>query len=155
MKIGILLNDLMLSQRSFYAVKELSKCLDNVDDSPVIFYLNMSSKVTDIHFAMMNVYNLTHFSGVCLATDLETADILRKSNNRMDRYFYIWDLEWLRSTFNYENVLEVMTDPKLKLIARSEDHKRVIENYTNKEVVGIVEDFNIDQLKGLIDEGYK
>jgi hypothetical protein len=149
MKIAIVMNDVLPGQKSFYAIKELEKTTKTVEDSPVIFFLNLSSPVVDVPFAMMNIYNITHFDGVCLATDLETADIVRKSDNRMERYFYVWDLEWLRKPHSFESVVGILRDPKLKLIARSEEHKQVIENYCNREVSGVVEDFNIDQIKEL------
>jgi hypothetical protein len=147
MKIAIVTTDLLIGQKSFYMIKELEKRVKDTDYCPCILFTNMSAPVMDIPFATMNIHNITHFNGVCIATDLESADIVRKSNNRMDRYLYIWDLEWLRRTMKFEQVVEILRDPKLKLIARSESHKEVIENYCNREVCGIVEDFNLEQIE--------
>jgi len=147
MKIAFILNDVLPGQKSFYAIKELEKLTKNVEDSPLIFFLNLSSSVTNVNFAMMNVYNLAHFDGVCVATDLETANILRNSKNKMDRYFYVWDLEWLRNPHSFESVIKILRDPSLKILARSEEHKQVIENYCNRKVEGVLDDFNIEQLK--------
>ena len=147
MKIAVLTNDLLISQKSFYMVKELEKCLKSTEDCPCIFYLNMSATVVDIPFAIMNVHNITHFNGICLATDLESASVLRKSNNKMDKFFYVWDLEWLRDTTSFEQGVEILREPSLKIIARSESHKKLIENYCNREVEGIVHNFNLEQIK--------
>lgn len=152
MKIAVLTNDLLAGQKSFYMVKELEKCLKNTEDCPCIFYLNMSRPVLDVPFAVMNVHNITHWNGVCFATDVETANVLRRCNNRMQRYFYVWDLEWLRKTFKFEDLVTVLRDPELKIIARSESHAQVIKNISNREVDGIVEDFNLEQIKELCGE---
>lgn len=128
-------------------IKKLSEFVKRGGD-PVIFYTNLSSPMLDIPFAIMNIYNITHYyNGPCVATDLETAKILTKTNNRLDRYFYVYDLEWLRKPIPYEAALEVMRNDDLKLIARSNSHKKLIENYCNKEVVGIVDDFSCDDFE--------
>ena len=43
-------------------------------------------------------------------------------------------------------------DKDLILIARSEDHAKAIENYCNRKVDHIVEDFNIEQLIKVIEK---
>ena len=63
------------------------------------------------------------------------------------------DLEWTRVTGrDYENIVKPFLDKNLILIARSEDHAKAIENYCNRKVDHIVEDFNIEQLIKVIEK---
>ena len=47
---------------------------------------------------------------------------------------------------------KIRSDNRLKIIARSKSHADVIENFSNKEVAGIVEDWNSEQLLELVTE---
>ena len=50
--------------------------------------------------------------------------------------------------FNYVN--SVLSDPNLTIISRSNSHKQLIENYCNKEVAGVVQDWDMEQLEKII-----
>ena len=67
------------------------------------------------------------------------------------KFFYAWDLEWLRHMGkNYEHNIKAYTNRSVPIIARSESHADAIKNYCNREVAGIVEDFNMTQMTEII-----
>ena len=73
-----------------------------------------------------------------------------KTENSSDKFFYIWDLEWLRKPMQFTDVVSIMRDERIKLIARSENHKDLIEKYANREVSGIVDNWNMQQLEEIL-----
>ena len=133
MKIGISVNDLIPSQLSYYLTKNINeKCSDSVDHDFVIFFENLSGKIIE---------------------PISTTLTAIKSMSPSEKYFYVWDLEWLRDRGkNFEYNIPAFIDKDIKLIARSETHAKAIKNYCNRDVIGIVEDFNLDQLIGVIKE---
>ena len=55
---------------------------------------------------------------------------------------------------NFTQVCNILRDERLSIIARSESHANIIENFCNKKVVGIVEDWNSEQLLALMEKQY-
>ena len=154
MKIGISVNDLIPSQLSYYLTKNINeKCSDSVDHDFVIFFENLSGKITEPNFGMMNTTEIWSFQGHLITTSISTTLTAIKSMSPSEKYFYVWDLEWLRDRGkNFEYNIPAFIDKDIKLIARSETHAKAIKNYCNRDVIGIVEDFNLDQLIGVIKE---
>ena len=77
--------------------------------------------------------------------------MLLKSNNNSKKYLYLWDMEWLVRSMNYSQVCDILLDKRLKIIARSKSHAQIIENFCNKKPIGIVEDWNKEQLLKLLE----
>jgi hypothetical protein len=57
----------------------------------------------------------------------------------------VWDLEWNFGQYNAEEISKIYCHPELLLIARSEEHSKIIEQCWKKPVA-IIEDFNYEQL---------
>ena len=68
----------------------------------------------------------------------------------MDRYLYLWDFEWTKGKTSYNAVYEVLSNDKIKIIARSEEHALMIENFCNKRPIGIVDNWNLEQIESLL-----
>jgi len=150
-KIAAVLDTLSASQNSFYLIKEFNKLHKNYEYSPVCFYTNLSATPVKTFFACMNVSYYSHFDGATIATSIETADtILKTKNGSAKKFLYLWDLEWIRKPMDFNYVNSVLSHPNLAIISRSNSHKQLIENYCNREVAGVVEDWNMEQLEQII-----
>jgi|TARA_R110002012_G_scaffold260919_2_gene442694 hypothetical protein len=150
MSVAALVDNLGPSQMSFYLIKRFNNLIKSVNYAPVCFYNNLTRPVITPFFACMNIACLSTFNGVVLATSLETANTALQTCGKMDKYLYLWDLEWLRKPLDFDNVASVLRHPDLNIIARSEEHKRVIENYTNRKICGVVDDWKIEDILGII-----
>ena len=61
------------------------------------------------------------------------------------------DLEWCRTKGReFEYIIQAFNKDDIQLIARSKDYAKAIKNYCNKDVVGVVDNFNIKQLMEII-----
>jgi hypothetical protein len=58
-------------------------------------------------------------------------------------------MEWSSRVMNHEEVFNIMKN--FNIIARSESHAKAISNFSNLPVVGIVDDWNIEQLSSVVD----
>jgi hypothetical protein len=148
MKIAALVDNLMVGQEAFYLIKnfnELSKVMSN---QTYCFYNNLSTVCVQPLFAVMNTYYIDHFNnGKIVCTNFNNLKTLIKLNNKCEKYFYVWDLEWLRGGYKYMEQVSLMRDPSINLLARSESHANIIENYCNRSVLSIVDDWNYKQLE--------
>ena len=140
--IAAILHDLGPSQKSFYMIKEFNKLAALKNFSVSAFYSRPAMPVTQPFFSCRNI----------VATSLPDADILLKSHNNAKKYLYLWDIEWLISPMSFSAASDVLLDERLNIITRSKSHASVIENFCNKKIVGIVDNWNLNQLLNLLTE---
>ena len=152
LNLAAFVDDLGPSQKSFYLIKEFNKGATSKDMSISAFYNRPGTPITRPHFSCRNVAFLSGYHGVAIATNLTCAEALLRSNNRSDKYLYLWDIDWLATPVNFSAVCQILLDNRLKLIARSKSHARVIGDFCNKEVLGIVDNWNIDELRKITTE---
>lgn len=145
-KIAAVVGDLGPSQSNFYMIKEFNKACSLKELSLSTFYARPAATIIRPYFSCRNISFLSGYHGVAIATTLTTADTLLKSCNNSQKYLYLWDLEWLNNMVNFEAACKIMLDNRLSIIARSESHAQVIDNFCNKSVCGIVDNWNISQL---------
>jgi hypothetical protein len=150
--ISALVTDLGPSQMSFYLIKNFNELSRDPNFSCSAFLCNIGVPVTKPLFSCCSVSFFSDYSGVGIATSIHEADMLLKSNNNSKKYLYLWDMEWLSKPMNYSEVCNVMLDKRLKIIARSKSHAQIIENFCNKKSIGIVEDWNKDQLLKVLEK---
>ena len=81
------------------------------------------------------------FDGVLISTNLETTKMMMACIKSTKKFFYVWDLEWIRRKKNYMYNLQAYQN--IELITRSFEYARLLENYCNKKVKAIVPDFNL------------
>ena len=149
-KIAAILDTLSASQNSFYLIKGFNKLQDDNQYSPVCFYTNLSATPVKTYFACMNVSYYSHFDGVTIATTIDTANTVLKTNNNSKKFLYLWDMEWLRTPMDFNYVNSVLSDPELSIISRSNSHSDLIKNYCNKDAAGVVQDWNMSQLEDIV-----
>jgi hypothetical protein len=153
LKLAAVVNDLGPSQRNFYMIKEFNRTATSKDASISTFYSRPIAPITKPHFSCRSVAFLSGYNGIAIADSLTCAETLLKSHNRSDKYLYLWDIDWLITPVNFSVACDILRDDRLKLIARSESHAKVISNFCNKDVSGIVDNWNIDELREVINGG--
>ena len=150
--ISAVLDDLGPSQRAFYFIKSFNELARDPNFSCSAFVFNIGVPVTKPLFSCSSIAFFSDYFGSAIASTLAEAEMLLKSNNNSKKYLYLWDLEWLTRPMNYSQACEILLDKRLKIIARSKSHAQIIENFCNKKPIGIVEDWNKEQLLKLLEK---
>ena len=151
MKIATLINNIGPGQKSFYLIKEFNQLSKTTDNECAVFLEIIGVPVTKPLFPCFSVAFFAEYNGIAIATTLEEASIMLKTSNNADKYLYLWDIEWLDKVINHKNACKILRDDRLKIIARSESHAKTIENYCNIKPIGVVDDWNRNQLKELLE----
>ena len=149
-KIAAIINDMGPSQKAFYMIKEFNKAAISKDFSMSVFYSRPAMPVTKPYFSCRNVSFLSGYDGAAIATDLTGADMLLKSHTAASKYLYLWDIEWITRTVNFSVACDILLDDRLKIIARSDSHATVINNFCNKKIDGVLDNWNIDELISIV-----
>ena len=153
MQLGVLLDSVGSGQKSISTILSLNKVSKYTEEywDAIVFYLEFNRTLFNPKFALMNMSEIYGFTGVGVATDLKTAEILCRSFGPTKKYFYIWDLEWTLIQHDYERISKIYLNPELELIARSQDHAKEISRCW-KEPFAIIENFHHEKLINTIKE---
>jgi hypothetical protein len=151
---GFIVNTLFHNQLTYYLIKNLNEYISSqvcAEIDPILFYEDMKpSSITPL-CSTMHVAECWTYNAPVIATTLSGANKLINIPGPTKKFYYPYNLEWIRPQIpQYEAYAKVFCDPQLHIIARNEDHKLVIENCFNIKVAGIVNDFDIKELIGII-----
>lgn len=152
MNINFLVNDIGAGQLGYYLTTQLNE-LGNThpEIDGIVFYNNLHKHCIHPNFAIMQMIEIWQQKGPSIATSLSTASKLVHCPGPSPKFFYIWDLEWLRhKQKTYSSLRSIICVPDLILIARSESHKVIIENCFNCCIKYIVDDFDMEQIVEII-----
>lgn len=144
--ISVFVKNLNMSQNSFYMIKELNKCIQDVSLSAGVIYQEKSVPPVPTLFSCKMINGLSSFKGTLIATTIEDAGIMLQINAKSDLFLYLWDMPWIESPVNFEHATGIMRDPRIHIIARSESHADCIENFCNKRPIGTVDNWDLESL---------
>lgn len=152
MKLGIALGNLGASQLSYFLIRNLNKFLsERPDFDPIVFYEEMAKPCLTPAFACMQMVEAWGYDGPVIATSLSTASKLLQFPGPKAKFFYVWDVEWVRfANKPFRPLADVYGASPLKLIARSESHAKLLARCWNKPVEGVVDDFDMTQLFNIV-----
>lgn len=149
--LAVLANNASKSQLSYDVITQLNLALQTHPLSPLLFYEDVSLPYVRPAFSIMGISELWGFEGIGIATDLSTCAKLNSVPGNVQKYFYVWDLEWLnrpRLAFNYNELYDIYN--YMPLIARSKIHADILVNNWSAKVIGIMPEFNFNSLKEII-----
>lgn len=143
-KIGVLLDNLGPSQLNFLAIKNAAK---NKKDDVILFFSNLEQPIIKPYNACMLINEIYGHECIAIATDVNTAEILLNVFGPKDKYFYVWDLEFVsycggQGVKHFDRYQQIYTNPKLKLIARTEEYAKLIEKTFGRKVEYLMHDMD-------------
>lgn len=150
MNISAIIKDLTASQKNFFLITQFNKLSLNPKYSCSVFVERIGVPVIKPLFSCPIIAFFSEYNGIAISTTLSEAAVMIKTATNADMYLYLWDLEWLTKPVRYEHALNILTNKDLKIIARSESHAKVIENFCNKKVCGIVDNWESEKLLQII-----
>lgn len=136
--------------------------LEKHDLDVILFFERIARAATPHLCSNMHSYEAYGFNGPTIATNLKTAFKLIRFPSPKPKFFFVNDLEWLHMDVkNYEILEPIYRNNELSIIARSNDHAKLIENCWNIKVDHVVENYDfftdsfLGYLKGKIDGAVK
>ena len=154
MRAGIIINNFKANQIGNTILQEISKIKKQEYHSDIICFCEKRSFASisgnkDITF--LHQGHLWGYNGTCIANDLDTCLTMINCSSIKNKYFYLWDLEWMGQNYDLDYLCSIYLNPLVKLIARSEEHAQIIESCWKKPVATI-EDFNYEEITKIINE---
>ena len=151
-KLGVMVNNLAASQLAFYLINYANLVTSESKCDVILFYDNPTVPCVNLNCASMQVEEAWGFDAPVVATNLSLANKLLKIGGPTKKYFYLWDLEWMRlKEKHFESLQHIYRNPLLKLLARSKSHAQVIESCWNRQIDGIVDNCDINTILEITD----
>lgn len=153
-QIGFIVGDTTASELSFFLIKGINDYIDSGGKEDfTLFVENSSANIIDPNFAVMSMSEIWNFQGDLFSTSVSTSLSMNKCFAPKSKYFYVWDLEWIRNNGReYEKTIQAFLPEQTKIIAKSKDHAKAIKNYSNREVDYIIENINIEKIARITNE---
>ena len=151
-KIGIILEDLSASQLSYYVIKNINEYVGSDNYDFVIFFENSATSILQPDVSIMNINEIWGFDGALISTSISTTLSMVNAFAK-SKYFYIWDLEWVRrhgKDFHY--LIQAYNNRDVELIARSKENALAIENYCNRKIDHVINNFDLKKIVRIINE---
>lgn len=148
-KLGILLDSTRLSQILISVLTELTILKKNDNVAHYLFVEQQEATPVKIDFPIYHLSDAYFFPGTMIANSLAGANKLRHFAGPKQKYFYLWNLEWIYlKEKNYGEISNIFNDRRLKLIAPSKHYATLYKKYW-REVDYTLENFHISELLGV------
>jgi len=147
-KYGLLLENLLPSQETFYLLNHANHMMANNPDN--CFYIFIDDILPPIFQPLCPIFNSTEIASFNDATIIttnisHTLQCLSLINNSKIK-FYVRDLEWMRNSTDYFTNIKAFNHHSVEVIARSYDHAKMIKNYSNINNIRVVKDYNLKDI---------
>lgn len=147
MKFGIMVKDLGQSELNWRLISNANYLIDNHQLDIIFFYEDLRPVCVVPHGATMQVVEAYNFQYPLIATSFTTAQKLCNFPRQSKSYYYLWDLEWMRyPNSSFEMFQKVYSNSNIELVARSFEHKLLVQNLWNKQVNKISESANLMEI---------
>tara|TARA_B100000029_G_scaffold510087_2_gene600788 strand:- start:685 stop:1146 length:462 start_codon:yes stop_codon:yes gene_type:complete len=131
--IGILKNNIVNSDKDFFAIKNLNELVNTRTNNCLFcngidptFILNVRTNVLQKSFAHT-------FNGVIITDELEGIEDLINISYAQAKFLYLYRLEWMNlKNISYSDLKKGLLNNNIELIARNKQHADIIEQLFKK-----------------------
>jgi hypothetical protein len=149
--MGVLVDNLGLSQIAFTTATAIHRYIHEHGEWDIsVFIKDLEAHCTPCNFSIMQLYNGYGFNGTLVATNLDLANKLISFPGQKRKVFYMWDMEWFRRPISHNLLNDIYNNPILDIVCRSDEHAKYFESAWGRKVKGVVPNFNIKELIGVI-----
>lgn len=133
---GVLVSNLEPSELNWRLIRQINlACLEG--HPFILFQERLSQPCLPLRCPLHPMHDAWSHAGMLVATSLTTASKLANMPAPCRRLYYLWDLEWMRGgPWRASSIREILAHPALTLIARTQEHARMIESTWNVQVAG-------------------
>jgi len=155
-QLGILVDDLRLSQSNYHLIHSLNNIISKRKDYDVaVFLRNFAAPPVTPMFGVFQTRESYTYQGVLIATNLDSAKTLIDISACLGKYFYLQNLEWtLYKKFAHKTLSDIYNNGELELIVRSMPHHNIVRTCW-KTPHKLIKDWDSDSLIQLVETDYE
>jgi hypothetical protein len=146
--IGIVIDTITnneINRLMFNTLNDLSK------RHPVYLFANYTHSLPiKNQFCILQQLHALNHNGILIGTSLLNSQIVINSLVAKEKYYYMWEPEWLKfNELRFSQLDKIINNPELNLITRTQEHFNLMQSLF-KIPLGIVKNWNIDDMEEII-----
>ncbi len=151
MKTLVITEHLGFSEKNYIIFSEINKIVSSSLDDVSVAPIDLSNKLMDLNFAVLNVSELSSFqNGLIIGTTVNHAIEMASVYTSSKKLIYLWELDWLFNNYDYEKVYDALTNKKIQLITRSEEHRKAVKILCGRES-SVLQEFELEKIWTLLE----
>lgn len=151
MKTMICLENMSYSQFSHEAIECVNKIVNESNKEICFVSLDQTMPFMDIDTAVFSPVEMDSFNnGLMIAYTVKGAELILGCSNSSKKVLYLYDLDWMFQPMSYYDIYNVLSNPNLKIILRSEDHISSLNSIYNIKPVAIMDSFKLEEIWNLL-----
>jgi hypothetical protein len=125
-------------------VIEANRFLTESQDSDVVYFIQNQSLSDEVPaFGIMNIVEAYDFDGILIAFDLDSAEKIIRMPGASHRIYYITEAEWVNNGRTYDQLLNILRNPRLTFVTNTEDLKEIVEDCWQYKVSAVIPDYDV------------
>ena len=146
---GIVINKFNIDQQDYIINFQLNKMMKKYCDiSPVIFFSEYAKNAQPPLFARFPIKEAYCYKNPIIATNIESAILVKNCVCVTRKILYLWDLEWMYNpNYSFEIFAEIYHS--FEIIVRSNSHYQIFKKLW-KQPDSLIEDFNYEQIRDYV-----
>ena len=149
--LAIAIKKLELNQEKLFLLTSINKLVHDYGIDCAIFHHEFGVPFMPSLAAMYQIVEMWDFEGTVITTDFSIAKQLINCPGPRKKFFYVWDFIWTHmEQFNYNTIADVYCNDSIELIARSNDHAKVLSDCF-KQPSYVLEDWRACDLEKIIE----
>ena len=151
MKTLVITEHLGFSEKNYIIFSEINKIVSSSLDDVSVAPIDLSNKLMDLNFAVLNVSELSSFqNGLIIGTTVNHAIEMASVYTSSKKLIYLWELDWLFNNYDYEKVYDALANKKIQLITRSEEHRKAVKILCGRES-SVLQEFELEKIWTLLE----
>lgn len=151
--IGILVDNIKNDSKNYILFRELNELSKHIDC--YIFTDKIDSLPIQNKFAILQQIHSLEHSGILIGTSIINAQVVAKSLMAKEKYYYIYDFDWIYIQNYYNSQLQLtLYNKDINLISRSNDHDKLIQKITNRKSKAIIHNWNHNDIRSKICQNF-
>lgn len=148
--IAFCINKTDVSQTNILMLTTINRLVIERGIDCAIFHSDFAPLPVPCLAGMYQLCEMWDFEGTVITPDFAIAQQLINCPGPRAKYFYIWDFFWAKLPQPlYNDIAKVYCSDSLELIARSQEHDKVLTQCFKKPA-HIIEDWNLEQIEQII-----
>lgn len=143
----ICVDNLAYSYANYELFSSINKIVDKSIEEISIVPLDVAAPFMKINTAIYNVAELGSFkNGVLVASSIFNAEKILECASNAKKVLYLYDLDWMFNIISFDVLYDVLNNPNLTVILRSESFTKPLKAICGEKKYNIMPKFNLETL---------
>lgn len=147
MKTMLCLDHLGYSYQNYELFNSINDIVETKAEEISLVPLNASRPFMNINTAVYNVGEMSSFNnGLLICSNIRHVKKILSCSTNTTKLLYIYDMDWMYGQMLFDDIYDVLSNKKIKIMVRSTDFLDPISCITTRKPDAVVEHFDLEKI---------